>query len=385
MTGRFAIVGAGAVFTGERHLPDTALVVAEGRVEALVPAADLDEGLERVALDGGLLAPGFVDVQVNGGGGVLFNDRPEAAAIAAICCAHARSGTTALLPTVITDRPAVTAAALEAATDAAADGVPGALGIHIEGPFISVARKGAHDPALIRRMEEGDLQLLLASALRPLLITLAPESVTTDQIRRLAEAGIIVSLGHTDTDFETAGAAFAAGARGATHLFNAMSQLGHRTPGLVGAVLETGEAWSWIIPDGHHVHPAALGAAIRAKRGPARIFATSDAMPTAGSPGDEFTLNGRRARREGGRLTLDDGTLAGSDITMGDALRFLVREMGIERDEALRMCTIDPARFLRVDATHGHLEPGARADMVHLGDDLSARGVWIGGVPQRFD
>lgn len=378
-TERFALLGA-AIFDGERRLDGHALLVAGGGIEAVVPEGSIGDGVARVALPGGLVAPGFIDIQVNGGGGVLFNDAPTVEGVRAICAAHAPFGSTALLPTVITDRPAVTAAAIEAATAAKAAGVPGCLGIHVEGPFLSVARKGAHDPALIRAMTDNDLAALLAAPLRPFLLTVAPESVSPAQIGRLAEAGLHVSIGHSDAGFEAANAAFAAGARGATHLFNAMSPLGHREPGLVGAALTRGDVWCGIIADGHHVHPAVIALAIAAKAGPGRLMAISDAMPTVGVMEDVFHLGGRKVVRRAGRLTLEDGTLAGSDLTMIGAVRTLVRAVGLPLEEALRMASLYPARFLGLGGGYGRLAAGGRADIVHLSDDLDVESVWIGGV-----
>ena len=376
----YALLGP-ALFDGERRIEGHALVIRDGAVDAVVPPEALPAGLEIRRLAGGLLAPGFIDIQVNGGGGVLLNEDPSVEGIRTICAAHARFGSTALLPTVITDRPAVTFAAIDAATQALAEGVPGCLGIHVEGPFLSVARKGAHDPALIRPMGEGDLAALQATTVRPLLLTVAAETVPPAQIAALAASGIHVSIGHSDADFETANAAFAAGASCVTHLFNAMSQLGHRTPGLVGAALESESVWCGFIPDGHHVHPTALRTALAAKRGRRRMIAITDAMPTVGSPDDVFVLSGRRATRKNGRLTLDDGTLAGSDLTMIGAVQYLVRVLGVPLPEALQMASLHPAEFLGLAPRYGRLVPGSRADMVWLDDALDLRGVWIGGAP----
>lgn len=374
---RFALTGA-AIFDGDATLDGKAVVVADGFIEAVCETGQVPDGTERIGLDGGLLAPGFIDIQVNGGGGVLLNDDPTVEGVRAICEAHRRFGSTALLPTVITDRPEVTFAAIEAVGAAMRAGVPGCVGIHVEGPFISVARKGAHDPALIRRMGEDDLERLVASTSRPFLLTVAPESVTDHQIGRLAKAGILVSLGHSDVDFTTASAAFAAGATCATHLYNAMSPLGHREPGLVGATLAAASVWCGIIADGHHVHPAALRAAIRAKEGPGRVIAITDAMPTVGVEEDVFTLSGRTATRQAGRLTLDDGTLAGSDLTMIGSVRYLRDAVGLPLEEALRMASLHPARFLG-DSSRGRLVPGCRADIVWLSPEDRLGAVWIGG------
>jgi N-acetylglucosamine-6-phosphate deacetylase len=228
-------------------------------------------------------------------------------------------------------------------------------------------------------MREKDVDFLLGLEIDTVLVTLAPDAVSPQHIRRLAEGGIIVSLGHSDATYDEVARALDAGARGVTHLFNAMSPLGHRAPGMVGAALEFGDLWCGIIADGHHVDAAALRLALRAKQGPGRLFLVSDAMPTVGHPGDTFTLNGRAVTRAGGRLTLADGTLAGSDLDMASAVRFAVRELGVGRAEALRMASLYPAALLRKDDRHGRIRPGYRADFVQLSDDNAVRSVWVGG------
>lgn len=374
-----ALCGA-RIFTGEHFLDGHAVLVDGARVLDVRPMADVPAGCSRHDLPGGTLAPGFIDAQVNGGGGVLFNEARTAEGVAAIAAAHARHGTTGLLPTFITDHGDRRAEAVVAVRDAVAAGAPGILGIHLEGPFLAPARKGAHDPGLIRPMTEADVDALLGTGLRTVLLTAAVEAVSPPQIRRLAEGGVIVSLGHSDAPYEAAAAAADAGARGVTHLFNAMSQLGHRVPGLVGAALDHGGLWAGLIADGHHVHPAALRVALRAKQGPARLFLVSDAMPPAGSGGDTFTLNGRTVTRHRGRLTLADGTLAGSDLTMDQAVRFAVEHLHQPLAEALRMASLYPAQFLRLDADQGRIAPGFAADMVLLDGTLSVLAAWIAGV-----
>lgn len=368
------------LFDGERMIEGQALVVEAGRIAALVPHSERPMGAT-VDLSGGVLAPGLIDWQVNGGGGALFNATPTPAGIDAILRAHRGDGTTSLLPTVITDEPRVLAAALDAAREAAAR-LPGALGVHVEGPFIDLARAGAHPRAFIRLMTEADAQALIAARAGVTAVTLAPGAAAPDLIATLAGAGVLVSLGHAEASAEAAQAAFGAGARAATHLFNAMSQLGHRAPGLVGAALSDPDVICGLIADGHHVHPLAVRVALAAK-GPRGIALVSDAMPPAAGGPDAFELKGRRATRVGTRLALDDGTLAGAAITLLDAVRWLVRELRVDLAEALQMATLTPARLLRLDHRIGRLRAGLAADLVHLGDDLAVRGVWMAGERWR--
>ena len=374
----FALTGA-EIFDGHVRHAGQVLLLRHRRVAGLLPEHDLPPGVPRYALSGGLLAPGFVDLQVNGGGGVLLNAEPTVRGIAAIARAHARHGTTAILPTLITDAPAVTAAAIGAARQALAEGVPGCLGLHLEGPHLAPTRKGAHDAALIRPMSAADLALLSGTGIPRLLVTGAPEAVSPAQVAALAEAGVTVSLGHSDAGHDAVLAAAGAGARAVTHLFNAMSQLAGREPGLAGTALGDDRLCCGIIADGFHVHPAVLALAWRAKG--ERLFLVSDAMPTVGMAGNSFTLGGRTITRRDGRLTLADGTLAGADLTLAGAVRVMVREAGVPLEAALRMAGLLPARLVGAEAEHGHLRPGARADIVHLDDALAVRGCWVGGVP----
>ena len=375
-----ATVLAGAsVFDGAQLHAEAALVVEDGRVAAILPADEAPAG-DRVTLAGGVLAPGFIDLQVNGGGGVMLNGQPDLDGIRAICAAHARLGTTGLLPTLITDAPAVTSAAI-AAGIAATGTVPGFLGLHLEGPHLDPRRKGAHDPALIRRMEPDDLARLCDAAHRlpVLVVTVAPENVTRDQIAALTAAGAVVSLGHSDTGASAARVAFDAGARMVTHLFNAMSQLGNREPGLVGAALDAEAVRAGLIADGIHVSPTSMRLALAAKRGADGIFLVTDAMAVAGTALDSFELGGRTIHRRDGRLTLADDTLAGADIDFPGAIRVLVNEVGVTLARALRMATATPAAAIGADGRLGQLVQGAAADFVHLDDDLALTGVWRSG------
>lgn len=375
-----ALTGA-RIFTGEAWVEDRALLVEEGRIGGLVATGEVSPGIKTVDLSGKLLVPGFVDLQVNGGGGVMLNDIQTADAIRTICMAHARFGTTALLPTLITDRPDITEAAIAAGIESKQQGVQGFLGLHLEGPHLSLARKGAHDPALIRPMRDSDLKRLVSAMpqLDVLMTTVAPENATLDQVAALADAGLLVSLGHTDCDYDTVKRYAGVGVQTVTHLFNAMSPLGNREPGVVGAALEDGRLHAGMIADGFHVHPATMHAALRAKRGPGRIFLVTDAMATIGTDLQSFTLNGREILRAGGKLTLADGTLAGADIDMLASVRFVHERLGLPFEEALRMATVYPAETAGVANRKGAIRSGMDADFVVLTADHALVSTWIGG------
>ena len=365
------------LFDGERLHDDCALVVEGASILALTRLEDRPRGGEQHDLGGGFLSPGFIDWQINGGGGVLFNANPTVEGIAAIAAAHRRAGVTAFLPTVVTDAPRVLDAALAAAREAQSR-APGALGVHVEGPFIDPKRKGVHPAQFIRPMLEQDADALIAARTGVMVVTLAPASVPLELIGRLANAGIVVSLGHSDTSAEEAQSVFDAGASAVTHLYNAMSQLSSRAPGVVGATLADPRIICGLIADGEHAHPAAYRAALAAK-GPRGVALVSDAMPPAAGGPDVFELQGRRMTRVGNKLTAEDGTLAGAAITMRDAVDYLVHVLKVSLADALMMATLTPARLLRVDNRIGRLKPGLRADLVHLTDDLQLAEVWVGG------
>jgi len=380
MTARTAITGA-RIFDGLLWHDGQSLLLDGGTVTGILPENDLPAGTETIDARGQLLVPGFIDLQVNGGGGVMLNDRQDADAIRTICAAHAQFGTTALLPTLITDTFEVRARAISGGRQAKAENVPGFLGLHLEGPHLSVARKGAHDPALIRPMDQADLDAMLACAgvFDAMMVTVAPENTTAARVKALADAGLIVSLGHTDTGYKTVVEYAMAGARTVTHLFNAMSPLGHREPGVVGAALDIGSLYAGIIADGFHVDPVSMSVALRAKTGPGRIFIVTDAMSTIGSDQISFLLNGREIFRKDGRLTLADGTLAGADIDMLSSVRFAHEKLNLPLDEAIRMASAYPADAVGIASRKGRLLPGLDADFVLLTDRLEMASTWIGG------
>jgi len=361
------------LFDGHAFHDDLAVVIEGDEIAALIPAAEAPAASERVA---GLLAPAFLDLQVNGGGGHLVSGATTAADLATVCAAHRALGTAGVLPTLITDTPEATAQVIAAGI--AAIGMPGFLGLHLEGPHLDPRRKGAHDPGLIRPMTAEDLARLCDAARRlpALMVTLAPESATPAQIAQLRAAGAVVSLGHSDCTLAQARAAMAAGATCATHLFNAMSQLGNREPGLAGAVL-SGDGAAGLIADMIHVHPDTLRVALAARRD--GLFLVTDCMSFAGTDLTEMMLNGRRVLRRDGRLTLEDGTLAGADLTLTQAIGHLVHQVGIAPERALAMASRIPSEVIGQTHRHGTIAPGRRAEMVLLRPDFRLSAYWSGG------
>ena len=355
-----------------------ALLVDDGRIVAVTGESDPQlANVARIDLGGAILAPGFIDCQVNGGGGALFNDAPSIETVARIGSAHARFGTTGFLPTLISDEAAVMRAAIAAVEQAIAANVPGVLGIHLEGPFLAPERRGIHNAEKFVVPTPDDLALAASLKGARTLVTLAPERAGVAAIRELAARGVVVALGHTAADYETARAALAAGARGFTHLFNAMTPLQSREPGVVGAALEDAASWCGLIVDGFHLHPAAVRIALAAKpRG--KLFLVTDAMPPVGSSATTFELNGETITCRDGRCVNARGTLAGSALDMAGAVRNTVAQAGLEVAEALRMASTYPADFLGL-ADHGRIAAGCVADLVVLDDRLHVRETWIGG------
>lgn len=332
-----------------------------------------------IDLAGGWLLPGFIDTQVNGGGGVLFNDQTEVDAIAAIGAAHARFGTTAFLPTLISDTPDQIAAALAAVDDAISACVPGVVGVHIEGPFINEVKRGIHEAHRIRRLDADMLALLTAPRRGKVMLTLAPELCAEEDLRTLVQHGVILSAGHSDASYDEAKRAIAAGLTGFTHLFNAMSPLHHRAPGAVGAAFDS-DCYCGLIVDDIHLHPAVVRLAVAAK-GHDHLMLVTDAMPSVGTALDAFTLQGKRIAVKDGVCLFEDGTLAGSHLDMAAALRKTVAVTGLAVSEVAKMASTTPAAFLSLSKTHGAIAAGQRADWVQLDSALVPRETWIGGRP----
>lgn len=368
----------GHVVVAEEIWRGAEIVVTGDRIAAIRPLED--GAADAVDLDGGWVMPGFIDTQVNGGGGVLFNDETSVEGVRAIAEAHARYGTTALLPTLISDSPDRIALALDAVDAAIEAGVPGVVGVHIEGPFLNIARKGIHDAERFRLLDAEMVALLSRPRRGRVMVTLAPELAHLDDIARLAEAGVLVSAGHTEVSYEGALAAFDVGLAGITHLFNAMPAMVQRTPGLVGAALDDPRPWCGLIVDGVHVAPAVLRIALKA-RGIDRMMLVTDAMSSVGAEHKDFVLQGRQIRVRDGICAYEDGTLAGSDLDMAAAVANAMGMLGVEPAVAARLAAGNPAAFLGLEGERGTLATGLRADWVQLTAAMAPVATTIGGMP----
>jgi N-acetylglucosamine-6-phosphate deacetylase len=370
----------GRILAGDRFVSGQVVLLSGARIEALADGADPRcSGAVKVDLEGQLLVPGFIDVQVNGGGGVLFNDDPSIATIRAIGAAHRRFGTTGFMPTLISDDVDIIGQAIGAAQSALDAGVPGVLGIHIEGPFLNWARRGVHDPKHLRLLEGSLVSLLCGLSSGRTLLTLAPEMTTTEMIAKLAASGVLVSAGHSNATYAETMAAIAHGVRGFTHLFNAMARLEPRQPGIVGAALYDTATWCGIIVDGHHVDPVMLKLALRCKRHD-RFMLVTDAMPPVGSPEPTFVLQGKTITVVDGVCSDENGTLAGTALDMATAVRNAVSLLDLSIAEAARMASEYPAEFLGLGHELGRIAPGLRANLVLLDDDLRVQRTWIEGL-----
>jgi len=370
----------GRVLTDAGFRDDVAVLVEGGRILALAAHDDPRvRDAQRHDLGGNTLLPGFVDAQVNGGGGVLFNNATTIDAIRTIAGAHRRFGTTAMLPTLISDDLEVMRSAITAVRDAIDAGVPGIVGIHLEGPYLAPARKGTHDAGKFRVPDADEVALAASLGNGVTLVTLAPERVPRDRIRALVEAGVIVAAGHTAGTYEEVRDGLEAGITGFTHLYNAMSPLQGRDPGAVGAALEDRDSWCGIIVDGAHVHAASLRVALAAKpRG--KVFLVTDAMPPVGSDSPDYVLYGETITAIDGVVRNATGALAGSALDMITAVRNTVRSLGVPLEEAARMAATYPAQFLGLDHELGRIAPGLRADFVVVDEALALQSVWIDGA-----
>lgn len=358
---RFRFVN-GHVATAQGVMPGADIAVEGDRIAAIQP---VEGATDTIDLNGGWVVPGYIDTQVNGGGGVLFNDRLDVEGIAAMAAAHAAYGTTAMLPTLVSETPDKIARALDAIDEAIVAKVPGIVGIHVEGPVLNPARKGIHDPARFRDLDDELVAVLSRPRKGKVMLTVAPERVPVATLRRLSEAGVLISAGHSEASYDQAIAAFDAGVVGVTHLFNAMPALQQRVPGLVGATLDDPRPYAGLIVDGFHVAAPVLRLALKARPFD-RLMLVTDAMPSVGAVQKDFVLHGRHIDVAGGKCTYADGTLAGSDLDMGAAVANAVEQLRITVDQAAAMAATHPAAFLGLSHERGALGVGLRADWVVL-------------------
>lgn len=372
-----AITGA-TVFDGTGFVEKHAIIVDQGRIADILPENQLNTDVLRQQLDGGILAPGFIDLQVNGGGGELLNNNPSAAALEAMVSGHRQGGTTGLLPTLISDTPEKQRQCVAVVATAIASSAAGILGVHIEGPFFDLARRGVHNERYIRTLTPADMEWLCSLRDFPVMVTLAPEHTQPGQISQLAEAGLLVCAGHTNAEYEAVKRALSEGLCGFTHLFNAMSQLQSRAPGVVGAALEDANSWCGIVVDGHHVHPAAVRVAHAAKA-QGKLYLVTDAMATVGSANKSFELYGELISEKDGCLVNSEGRLAGSAISMMDAVRIATNSVGLPLDESLRMASLYPAQMLKLGQRKGRVAAGFDADLVHFSSDFQVLNTWVNG------
>ncbi len=343
-------------------------------------AFDTIEGAKETKVSG-LLTPGFIDAQVNGGGGYLFNHQTNMQTLKAMVKAHGRYGTTALLPTLITSDLSTLNCAADVISDAISKQLPGVIGVHFEGPHISAPKKGIHSTEHIRALSQAELELYCRDDLGVKVITVAPENVTIETIKTLVENQVIVCLGHSNASYEQTQAALDAGATGFTHLFNAMSPLTSREPNMIGAALLDEHSWCGLILDGHHVHPATARLAIQAKA-KGKMLLVSDAMSTIGSEQSQFEFDGHQIQLLEGKLTSQTGQLAGSALDMITAINNAQTMLNVSFEEALRMASYYPAQFLKISRQRGQLSIGANADFTLLSTKNSSHHVintWIGG------
>lgn len=368
----------GAIFDGKRFHEDKALTIENGTITSFEELVNRDEQDTYYDLDGGLLAPGFIDTQINGGGGVMFNDNPSVDTLQTMIDSHRQFGTTSIFPTLISTDFSTMCKAATAVKDAISSNIAGIRGIHFEGPYLSTTKKGVHNEQIIRNVDNDALKLFSQSGLGEVLVTLAPEKVSPTFIQDLVQAGIRVCAGHTNATFKQMNEAFSNGVRGITHLFNAMSQFDSRAPGVVGAALEHKESWCGIIVDGYHVHPSTLRTAIKAKPHGKMILVT-DAMATVGAANKSFILNDEEIIAIEGRCATSEGRLAGSDLDMASAVKNSVDLLKIPLEEALRMASLYPAEFVGLSDRLGQIKVGYQADLVHLNKELLPIRSWIGG------
>ena len=361
----------GRIYTGHEILDDHAIIVANGLIERICPLADVPANVEQRSVNGAILAPGFIDVQLNGCGGVQFNDTPEAVTVETLEImqkANEKSGCTNYLPTLITTSDDLMKQGIRVMREYLAKHPNQALGLHLEGPWLNLVKKGTHNPSFVRKPDAELVKFLCDNADVITKVTLAPEMVAPEVITALANAGIVVSAGHSNATAQEARVGFRAGITFATHLFNAMPYMSGREPGLTGAILDANEIYCGIIADGLHVDYINIRNAKRLKGD--KLCLVTDATAPAGADIDQFIFAGKTIYYRNGLCVDENGTLSGSSLTMIEGVRNLVEHANIALDEVLRMATLYPARAIGVEKRLGSIAPGKVANLTAFTHDF---------------
>lgn len=372
----------GILYTGDRQLRDRAILISGPKIVDLV--ADPSPDYPAIDLAGNAAAPGFIDLQLNGCGGVMFNDAITAETLDIMHQTNLKSGTTSYLPTLITASDRDMLAAMEVVRQYRQRDPYAVLGLHLEGPYLNPKRKGIHNEAYVRSPDRAMIEKIAAAGQDTVkLVTLAPERVSPDDIRQLTAQGIVVSAGHSDATYEQAQAGFDAGIRMATHLFNAMSPWLGRSPGLVGAVLSRAEVYAGIIADGQHVHYDSIRLAQQIK--PGKLVLVTDATPPVGTELKSFQIGGQEVFYRDGKCVSADGTLGGSALTMIEAVANCVQHLQLPLSEALRMASLYPAQLIGVDQMLGQIAPDFVANLAIFNSNFQITAVVDQGKYQTFN
>lgn len=369
------------ILTPDGIMSNAEITIRDGRIDSIEPAIDPDEVMP------GTLIPGYIDTQVNGGGGVLFNQTPDAEHLKRLAQAHLSFGTTSMLPTLITDGESTMHRAADAIAECIQQQHPTIIGVHFEGPFINTAKKGVHEASFIRYPKDSELAILTRKDIGRVLVTVAPDNVDPGFITELTKEGVLVSLGHSNATIEQALTALNAGATGFTHLYNAMSALQSRAPGMVGAAFHSPESFCGLIVDHHHVHPDSVAIAIKIK-GAERIMLVTDAMAHVGTEATNLRFFNTVIERHGDKLITPDGTLAGSCLDMHQAVLNCFRDLNLPFTDSVVMASQTPAHFLRLDQHIGSIVPGKIANLLLIDEQYNIAETWLHGElvqPQQGD
>jgi len=370
------------IHTGDEVLYNKAILIDGNRIERTLDIDNVPKEIEVLDAEGLNVAPGFIDIQVNGAGGKLFTDEPDEDCIRTMFNAQKRFGTTNFLPTLMSTSVEKMLRAINTVKSLVESRKFGVLGLHLEGPYFNENKIGVHDKRYVRKMSASEIELIVKQGKGAVKVfTVAPEAIDESHIRKITQAGIIVSAGHTNATYNQTAQAFRSGMTSVTHIFNAMSQLTAREPGVVGAALDYEKVWAGIIADGLHVDIACIRVCKRIKG--ARLILVTDSMPPVGSNISSFKLGELEVLYSDGKCVTKDGVLGGSALDMATAVRNCVQKAGIPMSEALRMASTYPAEFLGVDGELGKIKPGYVANLVIFDNQLDVKGVIIDGMHEN--